>query len=116
MSANPQTETTMADPIGPDPGPFAFLAPLIGPVVSAGIGVFMRHAHAAVTGKPFSLRRMAFEVPSILGFGIMGGAVGSYLGAPELVQWGVATLLGSLGTQGVDAIVARYARGKIGAS
>lgn len=104
----------MADPSVPDPGPFAFLLTLAGPVLSAGIGVFMRHAHNAVTGKPFSLRRMAFEIPSVLGFGIMGGAVGSYLGAPEVVQWGVATMLGSLGTQGVDAIVARYVRGKIG--
>ncbi|MDR6289981.1 MULTISPECIES: hypothetical protein [Inquilinus] len=104
----------MADPVAPDPGPLALLAPLIGPVLSAGIGVFMRHAHDAVTGKPFSLRRLVFEIPSMLGFGVMGGAVGSYLGAPEIVQWGVATLLGSLGTQGVDAVIARYLRGKTG--
>lgn len=104
----------MPDPSIQDPGPFAFLLPLIGPVLSAGIGVFMRHAHNAVTGKPFSLRRLAFEIPSMLGFGIMGGAVGSYLGAPEIVQWGVATVLGSLGTQGVDAVMARYIKGKLG--
>lgn len=100
----------MADPSVPDPGPFAFLMPLLGPIASAGIGVFMRHAHAATSGKPFSLRRLLFEIPSVLGLGIMGGGLGSWLGAGEQVRWGIAALLGYLGTQGVDMLVDRFMR------
>jgi hypothetical protein len=108
-------ESIMADPQPTPPGTVSLLLSLAGPVTSASIGVLMRHAHRAATGKLFSLGRLCFELPSVIGLGIMGGALGSWIGATDEVRWGIAALLGYLGTQGVDAIVARYVRSKLGA-
>ncbi len=94
----------MADPNVPDPGPFAILITLIGPVISAGVGVLTRHAHRAAAGKPFSVRRLSFELPSVICLGIMGGALGDWLGAAETVRWGLAATLGYLGPQVVEVI------------
>lgn len=98
----------MADPSLPDGGPLVILMTLIGPVVSAGVGVVMRHAQRAATGKPFSVRRLSFELPSVLGLGIMGGALGDWLGAAETVRWGLAATLGYLGAQVVEVIFYRW--------
>jgi len=98
----------MADPQPPQPGTVSLLLSLIGPVVSAAVGVVMRHAHRAATGKPFSLRRLSFELPSVLGLGIMGGALGDWLGAAETVRWGLAATLGYLGPQVVEVVFYRW--------
>ena len=76
--------------------------------VSAGVGVVMRHAQRAATGKPFSLRRLSFELPSVIGLGIMGGALGDWLGAAETVRWGLAATLGYLGPQVVEVVFYRW--------
>lgn len=98
----------MADPQPPQPGTVSLLLSLVGPVASAAIGVVMRHAQRAATGKPFSLRRLSFELPSVLGLGIMGGALGDWLGAAETVRWGLAATLGYLGPQVVEVIFYRW--------
>lgn len=98
----------MAEPNVPDAGPLAILVTLIGPMISAGVGVLMRHAQRAATGKPFSIRRLSFELPSVIGLGIMGGALGDWLGAAETVRWGLAATLGYLGPQVVEVIFYRW--------
>jgi hypothetical protein len=105
---SPAQETEMADPNLPEPAPYAILMTLVGPVVSAGVGVVMRHAQRAATGKPFSLRRLSFELPSVIGLGIMGGALGDWLGAAETVRWGLAATLGYLGPQVVEVVFYRW--------
>jgi hypothetical protein len=105
-------EIIMADPQPPQPGTVSLLLSLAGPMVSAAVGVVMRHAHLATTGKPFSIRRLSFELPSVLGLGIMGGALGDWLGAPETVRWGLAAALGYLGPQVVEIVFYRWIGGR----
>jgi hypothetical protein len=98
----------MADPQPPQPGTVSIFLSLAGPVMSAAIGVLMRHAHRATTGKPFSIRRLSFELPSVLGLGIMGGALGDWVDAAETVRWGLAAALGYLGPQVVEVVFYRW--------
>jgi hypothetical protein len=98
----------MADPQPPQPGTISVFLTLIGPMASAGIGVLMRYARSAALGKSFSLRRLCFEFPSVIGLGIMGGALGDWLGAAETVRWGLAATLGYLGPQVVEIAFHRW--------
>lgn len=102
----------MADTGATESGHFAFLAPLIGPIASAAIGVLMRHARRAKAGKPLSLTRLALDLPSVVGLGIIGGALGDYWGLGETVRWGIAAVLGYLGPQMIDAVFARWLAGQ----
>lgn len=98
----------MAEPQPPQPGTVSIFLSLAGPMASAAIGVLMRHAQRAATGKPFSVRRLSFELPSVIGLGIMGGAMGDWLGATETVRWGLAATLGYLGPQVVEVVFYRW--------
>jgi hypothetical protein len=44
----------------------------------------------------------------VLGLGIMGGALGDWVGAAETVRWGLAAALGYLGPQVVEVIFYRW--------
>ncbi len=99
----------MADPNLPEPAPYAILMTLVGPVISAGVGVVMRHAQRAATeqarsrcaGCPSSCRPSSAS-------GSLGGALGDWLGAAETVRWGLAATLGYLGPQVVEVVFYRW--------
>lgn len=54
----------------------------------------------------WSWTRVLVEAPTAIGFGIIGGGLASYLQAPPEVAWGIAALLGNLGTRGFFDLVA----------
>jgi len=98
----------MADLPPSDPGFAKLLAGLMGPAISAAVGVAMRHARMAYDGRPISWRRVLLDMPTVLGMAIAGGAIGDYFGLSEMVRWGLAGLLGYAGPPVLDRIIARY--------
>jgi len=83
-----------------------------GPVIAAGAGLLIRWADDTRKGDRLTWRRVAFEVPSVAGLGIIGGAGATLLGAPAEVSWGLAALLGHLGTAGVVRLLLLVRRGE----
>src|SRR5690625_7710171 len=54
----------------------------------------------------WSWTRVLVEAPTAIGLGIIGGGLASYLQAPPEAAWGIAALLGNLGTRGFFDLVA----------
>lgn len=85
---------------------FELFVGLLGSIVTAAIGVAMRHGHQAAQGIPWSWNRVFLDAPTVLLMGITGGALGQYLeshyGFPEVVSWALAGNFGYIGPQLVD--------------
>ena len=79
---------------------------LIGPAIGALTGVLMRHSQLAQRGdRPFWSIHLLYEVPTVIGMGIIGGGLASYLQLSELTGWGLAAFLGYYGPRAIDLIV-----------
>lgn len=79
---------------------------LIGPALSALVGVLMRHSQLAQRGeRRFLSPHLLYELPTVMGMGIVGGGIGSYLDLAAPVVWAVASVLGWLGPQALGMIV-----------
>jgi hypothetical protein len=82
---------------------------LVGPIVSAFAGMVMRRAYDHEAGKPFSCRKLLVHLPTVAGLAIVGGGLGTWLGAHEEVRWAIAALFGYGGQQTLE-LVFRCAR------
>ncbi|MCM8736606.1 phage holin family protein [Azospirillum sp. A1-3] len=84
---------------------------LIGPALSALVGVLMRHSQLVQRGeRRFLSPFLLLEVPTVAGMGIVGGGVGSYLELAPSVTWAVAAVLGWLGPQALALLVRAVAQ------
>lgn len=98
----------MADP---SPDLTTAASGLIGPVITALVGVLMRHSQLVQSGeRKFFSAALVLEMPTVAGMGVVGGGVGSYLGAPEIVTWSIAAVLGWLGPHVLTAIAKAAAK------
>ena len=81
---------------------------LIGPIISALIGVLMRHSMLVQQGRRrFWSLALAFELPTVIGMGIIGGGLAAHLGAPQPVAWAISAIMGWLGPPVLSAIFQR---------
>lgn len=79
---------------------------LVGPIGSAFMGLLIRWSGDYRQSSRWSWTRVLVETPTAIGFGIIGGGLASYLRAPPEAAWGIAALLGNLGTRGFFDLVA----------
>jgi hypothetical protein len=84
---------------------------LIGPALSALMGVLMRHSQLVQRGeRRFLSPVLLLELPTVAGMGIVGGGLGSYLELAPSVTWAVAAVLGWLGPQALALLVGAFAK------
>lgn len=82
-----------------DPELMTVLKGLAGPVLSAAVGLAWRRAEEMRRGSPPSWRAWLFDIPSVIGIGIISGSIALWADLPLLVAMGVACALGHVGTQ-----------------
>ena len=81
---------------------------LIGPVISAMVGVLMRHSQLVQQGRRrFWSPSLLLELPTVIGMGIVGGGLAVYLGAPQPVAWAISAIMGWLGPMALSGVFAR---------
>lgn len=86
-------------------------AGLAGPAIGAAAGALMRHSQLAQAGqRRFWSLHLLYELPTVVGMGIIGGGLSAYLQFPELAGWGVSAALGFYGAHGLTFITAAAAR------
>ena len=90
----------------------AFWLGILGPVISAAIGTGIRIAQAAVEGKRWSLSRMALELPTVAGIGLMAKGIAIYMQLPPDVALGIAAYGGWVGPMALVSIFLRNERGR----
>ena len=79
------------------------LAGLASSTVASAIGALMRHTHLAQAGhRRFWSLHLVFEVPTVIGMGVIGGGLARYLGLPEEASWAVCAVLAYYGPKGLD--------------
>lgn len=84
---------------------------LIGPALSAAVGVLMRHSQLAQRGDRKMLSvHLLYEVPTVLGVGIIAGGIGDYMGMSVTTISAGAAILGWLGPKGIDMVVSAIAK------
>jgi hypothetical protein len=79
-------------------------AGLFAPLVSAGAGLAMRHAQRFEAGKPFQWRKIAVDVPLLIGASVLSAGVAEYMGWGQKTACAVAVLLAYFGTHALDAL------------
>jgi hypothetical protein len=84
---------------------------LIGPALSAAVGVLMRHSQLAQRGdrKLLSIH-LLYEAPTVMGVGIIAGGIGDYMGMGVTTISAGAAILGWLGPKGIDMVVSAIAK------
>lgn len=95
----------MADPILPADGQVRFLLGLVGPAVSAGVGITMRLAQGLIEGSRWSWRRLLLEIPSVAGIAIASQGAAEWLHLSAATASGFAALAGYLGPKVVVSVV-----------
>lgn len=83
----------------PEPELLVAIKGLLGPVLTAAIGVFWRRAEEARRARRFDWRRLLLDIPSVLGIGIISGSVALWMELPLLWAMGLACALGHVGTE-----------------
>ena len=97
----------MADPVLPGDGQTKFLLGLIGPTISAGVGVFARHAQTVLDGGRWSWRRLLLEVPGIAGIAIASSGAAQWLHLGPASTSAIAACAAWLGPKAVLTLVER---------
>lgn len=84
---------------------------LTGPIFAAGVGVALHRTNEQ--GKAMTWTTFAGDAAMTFLGAIMGGAIGQYLEAPEIVQWALAGSFAVLGVKTFD-IAEDWIRHKLG--
>ena len=87
----------------PDPGTqdlLTSLTSLLIPIGMAFMGLVTRWADDYRRSSRWSWMRVLVEAPTAVCFGTAGAGIASYLHASPEVAWGIAALMGNLGTRG----------------
>lgn len=84
---------------------------LIGPALSAAVGIAMRHSQLVQRGERKLLSvALLYEVPTVLGVGVISGGIADYAGMSTMTASAGAAILGWLGPKGIDMIVGALAK------
>ncbi len=103
----------MADPVFPGDGQTRFLLGLIGPAISASVGVFARHAQLVLDGGRWSWRRLMLEVPGIAGIAIASSGAAQWLHLGPASTSAIAAVAAWLGPKAVLTLVERRFGAKV---
>lgn len=83
----------------PEPELLVAIKGLVGPTLTAAIGVMWRRAEEARRAGRFDWSKLALDVPSVLGFGIIAGSLALWCGFGLLWAMGAACFAGHVGTE-----------------
>lgn len=103
----------MADPTMPSDGLTRILIGLIGPGISAAVGISMRLAQDLADGTRWSWRRLLLEVPSVVGIAVACAGAAEWLHLSTTAASGMAAIAGYVGPKVIVSLIARKV-GKVG--
>lgn len=87
----------------------AYLGGALTMITAATVGRLMHHSHeVSKKRRKFFGVELLIELPTAVGMGLIGDALGSYLGLGNEVRVGLVAVLGYLGPRGAETLIASY--------
>lgn len=88
----------------PEPELLVAVKGLLGPVISAALGLAWRRTAEIRRGDRITWRALVLDVPSVVGFGLLAGSLAMAMDLPLLVAMGLACALAHVGTEWLLAV------------